>query len=247
MCGRYVPPEEAAMERHWKIDRRNNNPFAQPRFNAAPTTDVPILIRTGASEVELLYVRWGLIPAWWRKKGAPTLTFNARSEEAADKPMWRDALRSSRCLMPALGWYEWNEGEQVRSLTGALTNQPYYHYSPNSEVIAFAGLWSVWAPPQEAPVPTCALLSRAAAPAIAHIHHRMPVVVQPDDYKAWLDPDTSLDEVLAIIEDSRQDFESYRVSTRVNSVRNDFPELVERVQEQAAVPKPKRNENFDLF
>lgn len=247
MCGRYVPPKEADMERVWEIGRRSPNPFAELRYNVTPTAQVPILVRMDDAAVELLYVRWGLIPSWWKKQTLPPLTFNARSEEAADKPMWRASLRTSRCLMPALGWYEWNEGEQVRAVTGKMTNQPYYHYSPNSDVIAFAGLWSVWEPKDHEPMLSCALLSKDAAGSIAHIHHRMPVVLKPEDYHRWLDPATPLDEVHAIIDDARTDFDGYRVSTKVNDVRNDFPELIERLKEDAAKFVPRKNDNFDLF
>jgi putative SOS response-associated peptidase YedK len=247
MCGRYVPPREADMERVWHIGRRSPNPFDQIRYNVTPSSQVPILIRLDDGAVELLYVRWGLIPAWWKKQSLPPLTFNARSEEAAGKPMWRKSLTSSRCLMPALGWYEWNEGEQVRAVTGKVTNQPYFHYSPNSDLIAFAGLWSVWEPPGAAAVLSCALLSKEAAPDIANIHHRMPVVVHPDDYNAWLDPGTPMDAVQAIIADSRQDVVGYRVSTQVNDVRNDFPELIEQLKEDATTYVPRRNDNFDMF
>ena len=246
MCGRYVSPEEAAIERFWHIGRRGTHPN-KGLFNVAPTRAVPLLMHLDGGSVELLYARWGLIPSWWKKQTLPSLTFNARSEEAAAKPMWRESLKTQRCLMPAVGWYEWNEGEQVRTVSGRLTNQPYYHYSPNSEIMAFAGLYSLWEPPGGAPQLTCALLSRAAAPAIAHIHHRMPVVVQPDDYYTWLNPATPMSEVHSIIGDSREDFEGYRVSTRVNDIRNDFPELIERLREEANIKTPPRNQNFDLF
>jgi putative SOS response-associated peptidase YedK len=104
MCGRYVDPDEAALERLWKIDRRNWNPFNPPRFNVAPTLQVPMIVRATDDATELLGARWGMIPHWWKKDTLPPSTFNARSEEAADKPMWRTALLSSRCIMPARGW-----------------------------------------------------------------------------------------------------------------------------------------------
>jgi putative SOS response-associated peptidase YedK len=228
MCGRYVHPDEAAMERFWKIDRRNSVEFLLPSFNVAPTARVPIIVRGQSGALELHDARWGLIPSWWKKPAAPTLTFNARSEEAFEKPMWRASLHAQRCLMPAHGWYEWNEHEP---LTQARTsaNQPYYLYCPDMDVIAFAGLWSLWEGPDGASILSCALLSRDAAPAIANIHHRMPAVVQPDLYDEWLDPANGTDTALAIIRKARTDLKGHRVSPRVNNTRNDSRELTEEV------------------
>jgi putative SOS response-associated peptidase YedK len=228
MCGRYVHPDEAAMERFWKIDRRNSVTFLLPSFNVAPTTRVPIIVRGQSGLLEVRDARWGLIPSWWKKDTAPNLTFNARSEEAAEKPMWRASLAAQRCLMPALGWYEWNEHEPLtQSRAGA--NQPYYLYCPNAEVIAFAGLWSVWERPGSDPILSCALLSREAAPAIAGIHHRMPTVVQPDLYDDWLDPGKGTDAALAIVRQARTDLKGHRVSPKVNKTNNDSRELTDEV------------------
>jgi putative SOS response-associated peptidase YedK len=107
MCGRYVSPEQAAIEHEWPIGRANSNPF--PRvFNVAPTTLVPILrLDRESDELELTAARWGLIPHWWKDNKLPAHTINARSEDAPTKPMWRTALRNWRCLIPAEGWYEW--------------------------------------------------------------------------------------------------------------------------------------------
>ncbi|MEO8039152.1 MAG: SOS response-associated peptidase [Betaproteobacteria bacterium] len=226
MCGRYVPPDEAAMERFWRIDRRNWAGWPGPRFNVAPTTIVPIIVEAQDGAYELAGARWGLIPSWWNKDVPPALTFNARSEEAARKPTWRNSIRATRCLMPARGWFEWNEHEPARSESGRKVNQPYFIHSPDAEVIAFAGLWALWQRAGAAPVLSCALLSKQAAPAISGIHHRMPVVLAPTQYAAWLDPSASAEAVQGLIAAAREDFEGYRVSTRVNNTRNDSPDLL---------------------
>ncbi|MDO8310254.1 MAG: SOS response-associated peptidase family protein, partial [Actinomycetota bacterium] len=127
------------------------------------------------------------------------------------------------------GWYEWCESEPVRSESGRTVRQPYFISDPAQEVIAFAGLWSVWERPGASPIISCALLSREAAPSIAAIHHRMPVVLRPEHYAAWLSSSTSAQEVEAMIANCEQHFEGYRVSTKVNNVRNDSEELLERV------------------
>lgn len=227
MCGRYVAPDEASLERHYHLGRHNWSGWVA-RWNLGPTMRVPIVFAPQGEPVGEL-ARWGLIPAWWSKEALPTLSFNARSEEAAAKPMWRQGLRSARCLMPARGWYEWNEHEPVRTVTGRKANQPYYFHSPDSDVVSIAGLWSTWRGPDGADVLSCALLTREAAPGIAGIHHRMPVVLAPAAYAAWLAPQTPAAEVAALIAGSRGDFIAHRVSTRVNGTREDRPELIDEV------------------
>jgi putative SOS response-associated peptidase YedK len=229
MCGRYVSPEEAAIVRFWHIGRHNQPKLFSSNFNVAPTMQVPIILLAADGAIELVSARWGLIPGWWKKPVPPSLTFNARSEEAAKKPTWRQSLKTTRCLMPARGWYEWNQTEHVRSESGRQVNQPYFIYSPNEEVVAFAAMWSIWQRPEAEPVMSCALLTKEAAPSIANIHQRMPVVLAPQQYSAWLASTTTAQEVGELIADSRQDFEGYRISTKVNNVRNNFPELLDEV------------------
>ena len=132
--------------------------------------------------------------------------------------------------MPARGWYEWNENEPVLSESGRKVNQPYFLYSPSAEVIAFAALWSVWERPGVEPVVSCALLSKDAAPSISAIHHRMPVVLSPEQCEAWLSPTASAQDIADLIAGARVDFEGYAASTKVNNARNDFPELLEKVR-----------------
>lgn len=229
MCGRYVSPEQAAMERFWHIGRHNwVNRFASC-FNVAPTSTVPILIRAQDGVLELVGARWGLIPHWWKQDMPPSLTFNSRSEEASRKPTWRHSLNKQRCLMPVRGWYEWQQAAAVQGAVGRKIKQPYFIHSSAFEVMAFAGLWATWKPSNAEPVVSCALLSKAAAPLIAQIHHRMPVVLKPQHHEEWLDPGTSPGRVQAIIDDCISDFEGYAVSTLVNNARNNTPQLIEKL------------------
>ena len=228
MCGRYVTPDERALESYFHLGRHNWKGWTA-RYNVGPTMRVP-LVYLPQAEVLGDIARWGLIPSWWKKETPPALTFNARSEEAASKPMWRHGIRSARCLMPARGWYEWNENEGVVTGSGARGHQPYYFHSPDTEVVAIAGLWSRWRAPDGSEVLSCALLTReAGAAGIAAIHRRMPVVLDPSQFAEWLSPRSSASDVEAMIAGSRADFVAHRVSTRVNSVRNDSPELIEEV------------------
>jgi putative SOS response-associated peptidase YedK len=173
MCGRFALPDEAAISNILKIDRWNWH-WPEPLYNVAPTIRVPIIVKADDGLLELNGARWGLIPHWWKKDALPSLTFNARSEEAAEKPTWCQSMRGMRCLMPVRGWYEWNEKEQVRSDSGRKIKQPYFISSPDSEVVFFAGLWAVWQGQDAPQVLSCALLSKAASPAIVHIHYTEP-------------------------------------------------------------------------
>ena len=232
MCGRYVVPGENAIEEYWATSFRCGGGRFLPRHNVAPTTQVPMVVRAPDGPRELRMARWGLIPDWWKKDKPPALSFNARAEEVEQKPMWKTAYRTRRCLMPAQGWYEWNENEPVVGASGRKTNQPYYISCPREKCVAFAGLWSLWegAGAGEEPILSCALLSKAAAPSIAHIHPRMPVVLRPEDAGAWLDPVTPVSECIRLVAEARQDMEGYPVSSRVNHVREDDPALMEKVR-----------------
>ena len=128
--------------------------------------------------------------------------------------------------MPVRGWYEWNENEVVRNDAGRKVKQPYFITAPNLEVIVFAGLWALWKGQDGTEVLSCALLSKAASPVIAHIHDRMPVVLKQEHYDAWVDPKTSRQRVQELISDALDGFTDYPVSTEVNNTRNDFPELL---------------------
>ena len=230
MCGRYAMPDDEAIGKYWAISCRLWLSTIHPRFNVAPTAQVPILVRNTAGALEPKLARWGLIPPWWDKDKPPATTFNARSEDAAHKPTWRESLKSSRCLMPALGWYEWNPNEPAPDASGREGKQPYFLFCPENPVIAFAGIRSIWERPGAAPVLSCAVLSRKAAPGIASIHPRMPAVLKPENFLRWLDPATSPEAVQAILADARQDLEAHPVGARVGDARNDGPELMEKVR-----------------
>lgn len=180
MCGRYVSPDQAAIERAWQIRRSSGMSFPR-RYNVLPTTHVPIVRRAAdADELELTRARWGLIPHWWKQAKAPTSTINARSEEAAGKPMWRDPYRNARCLIPAVGWYEWQTLERTDPETGEVRSykQPFYLRVDQDGPVAFAGLVSTWTAAGGEPQLTCAILTRAPSQSAAEVHDRMPVVLR---------------------------------------------------------------------
>lgn len=233
MCGRYVHPDDAAIEREWHVGRDESNPFAR-QFNVAPTSIVPILRQDRRSgELVLAGARWGLIPHWWKGATPPKLTINARVEEASAKPMWRDAWRRARCLIPAEGWYEWRELERVSRETGEVKTykQPYYIHRADRHPFCFAGLMAFWRTPDtEETTLSCAILTKPAAGPATEVHDRMPVVLPARAFGEWNDPLTDATRAQAIVTESAQsDFVFHPVSTRVNSSKNTGPELIEPV------------------
>jgi putative SOS response-associated peptidase YedK len=233
MCGRYVSPDTAAIERTWQITRLSGDPFPL-RFNVAPTMAVPIIWRA-AGGLEFTPARWGLVPSWWKQVKPPGNCFNARSEEAASKTMWRDAFRAARCLVPMLGWYEWQEFERVDGATGELKKfkQPHYFFVERDRPGAFAGLMSTWAAPGQAPVVTCAILTRPASPSAADIHDRMPVVLPIEAQAAWLDPAiVDAAQVAEIVRTAAaSNVQHYPVSPRLNAAKNDDEDLINPIAE----------------
>ena len=172
MCGRFtlrVTPEQA--REAFGYEAKPNFP---PRYNIAPTQPVAI-IREEQDRPEFALVRWGLIPPWVKDlKAFPTL-INARSEQAAEKPAFRNAIRRRRCLIPADGFYEWQK-------TPTGKKQPFLIERPDSRVFAFAGLWESWMDAEGNELDSAAILTTQANETLAPIHDRMPVVIDPENY-----------------------------------------------------------------
>ena len=231
MCGRYVSPAEAEIERFWHIGRHNYDPFSR-LFNVSPTSQVPLLGRgPHTGELQLAMARWGLIPFWWKQLKPPGFAFNTRIEEAATKSMWREVLKTSRCLVPAVGWYEWREVEVTDPATGEIkkAKQPYFLRLPGNRLLAFAGVMSSWTSPEGKPAMlTCSILTRAAEGPAADIHDRMPVLLPEEAQSAWVDPkQTDSEKALTLAhEKAVTAVEHYRVSPRVNNSRNEGAELI---------------------
>ena len=184
MCGRFVSREQAAIEREYNI--RVRQPFERV-YNAAPTMELPVMRRASAADgtdsdsaLETVAMRWGLVPSWWSQASPPTSTINARSEEAAGKPMWRQAVRSTRALVPALGWYEWQAQGGVK--------QPYFIHAAGMQGVCFAGLWSAHRDSAGREQLSFAILTRGASAALMPVHNRMPVVLAPELFEEWLAP-----------------------------------------------------------
>ena len=212
MCGRYsltASPEEVR-----ELFEYLEQPNFPPRYNIAPTQPIAV-VRQGPAGRQFALVRWGLIPSWVKDPQSFTLLINARSETAATKPSFRSAFKRRRCLVPASGFYEWQRRSDGK--------QPYWVRPRHGGPIGFAGLWETWIGADGSEMDSAAILTTEANAAIHHIHHRMPVVIQPKDFARWLDTDETqagdLNDLLTAPDDDY--FEAIPVSNRVNAVRND--------------------------
>ena len=239
MCGRFVSPEERALERAFELGRRDNpNPFPR-RFNVCPTDPIPFLrLPSNSARLELATGRWGMVPHWWKEAKPPKTSFNARLEEAAQKPMWRDAWSRARCLVPAEGWYEWQAVERVDPSTGEIrpAKQPYFIRRKDGAMLCFAGLMAYWKNPKTGEaLRSCAILTAPAAGPLAGIHDRAPVVLPREAYDAWLDRKlVDPDKVKAVAGQGvpPSELTQWKVRLLVNNAKSDGPELIEPVADE---------------
>lgn len=235
MCGRYastVDPASLAVELD-ALDETGERDH-RPNFNVAPTTAVLTVVAgrdddgNGPVRRRLRRMRWGLIPPFATAIGRSAPLINARSETVATKPSFAQSLRRSRCLVPMDGWYEW----QVEpGPDGKARKVPYFMSPGDGTTLFMAGLWSRWQDPREPdapPLESTTILTADSVAQLSNVHERMPLILPPERWDAWLDPDSlghpnlivpSLDAVSAI--------EIRRVSEKVNSVRNNGPDLLE--------------------
>ena len=250
MCGRYSStkaPKDLADEFR-AVDATDGAKVAD--FNVAPTKQVVAVVERHPRDEEgtpdpkrvertLRMLRWGLVPSWAKDPSGGMI--NARSESAASKPAFRRALKSRRCLLPADGWYEWQRGPDHK--------QPYFTHYRDGSSVALAGLWEFWKPKDDPEgrypdgLVTCCVLTTDAVGPLAQIHDRMPLVLPPSAWEAWLDPDRGPDDdaVADLLAPPSLELVSRMelrpVSPRVNNVRNNRPELVEPLPpEQVAEP-----------
>ncbi len=211
MCARFfLKPDMAELMAVFDALAEPDAADAGPRWNIAPTQSVVACRLDPFGQRELASFRWGLVPSWWRETKLPVFV-NARSEEAAQKPSFREAFRATRCLVPASGYYEW-QGQ-------GKTKVPHAIGLPGGGPLGMAGLWTTWSRGPE-PVASVALLTTSPSPALAAIHDRMPVVLSPADWSAWLDPKTPAAAVQALCVPFDRPLEARVVGQAVGNVRD---------------------------
>ena len=219
MCGRYASflPAEALRALFHTV---NPTPNWEPTWNMAPTRDAPVVRLHPATQARHLdLLRWGLVPHWAKDAKSVRQPINARAETAATAPMFRDALERRRCLVPADVFYEWQATEQGK--------QPFAIARADGQPMAFAGLWEGWRGADGTVLRSFAIVTTNANPVLRLLHERMPVILEPVDWPAWLgevagDPG-------AMLRPSAAELRMWRIGKAVNSVRNDNASLLEPV------------------
>lgn len=218
MCGRFVitlPPE--AMAQMFDAVPGDGLPPG-PDFNVCPTQTVPVVVSL-SGERRLGPMRWGFIPHWYKAPTDGPLLINARSETQAEKPAFRDAARARRCLIPAAGFYEWTPG--------VTPKQPWFISRADGAPMVFAGVWQMWTDPAAGTgrMATCAIVTTAATGAMADLHDRVPVVVNPDDWPLWLgEAGHGAARLMQPLPDGALQF--HRVCAAVTSNRAKGPDLI---------------------
>ncbi|MBW4678913.1 MAG: SOS response-associated peptidase [Microcoleus vaginatus WJT46-NPBG5] len=220
MCGRYSLSVQA--EKIAEYFAVKDVPQVPVRYNIAPTQQVAtVSLADGQTHRQFQWMRWGLIPSWAKDIKIGARLINARAETVTEKPAFRTAFKRKRCLVIADGFYEWQKvGKQ---------KQPYYFQMKDGSPFAFAGLWDSWQPPEGETIISCTLLTTAANEVLQPVHDRMPVILQPEAYTQWLDPQNkNPEELLPLLGPYPEAaMKTYPVSTLVNSPANDVHECIE--------------------
>lgn len=232
MCGRFsifADPERLAERFNAQLPTEG----LAPRYNAAPTQALPVVLNEAAHAIQLL--RWGLVPFWAKDPDIGNQLINARAETLAEKPSFRHALQRRRCLVLADGFYEWKRlgpGEGTRGseqpATGGKT--PMRITLTTGEPFAFAGLWETWKAPDGSLLRTFTIITTVPNALTGPIHNRMPAILLPEHERVWLDDSAGQAAWLDVLRPYPAELmTAYPVSRRVNSPANDDPSVVERV------------------
>jgi len=221
MCGRFTnkaKPEQLKQE--FKVGRKNPNLY-EPRFNIAPAQMIDVVIEP-ENERLLTQLKWGLVPSWSKDAQTAKGLINARCETITEKPSFREAFKSRRCIIPASGFFEWQK-------KGTGAKQPFYFYLNEKEVFGFAGLYEEWIDKQSGEIlETCTIITTEANDVLKPVHDRMPVILEPESYDEWLDAKVKDTERLQkfLVPYPAQEMTSYAVSTNVNIPDSNSPELI---------------------
>jgi putative SOS response-associated peptidase YedK len=222
MCGRFsqtATPEMIAQEFDVVVP-----PLFAPRYNIAPSQPIAaIRIDPDTTTRKLVMLRWGLIPSWAKDPKIGHQCINAKAEKVAEKPSFRAAFKTRRCLVITTGFYEW----QVQG----RAKQPMWIGLKDHRPFVFAGLWEHWTPAEGEPLETCTIITTEPNDLMASIHNRMPVILAPASYNQWLDPTFQhIESLNALLRPyPSEELTAYPVSTLVNNPRHDVPQCLEPV------------------
>ena len=217
MCGRYTLKTSInSLAEHFEIEEYPSS--ITPSYNVAPTQEVAAVVEED-DQRKLEMLHWGLIPSWAKDPAIGNKMINARAGTVSEKPSFRSAFKKRRCLILADGFYEWQKTDYGK--------QPYHIKMEDGSPFAFAELWETWKDGEE--IRSCTIITTGANDLMSEIHHRMPVILPPEDYAMWLDPDFDEKEPLAsLLKPYPADaMEAYPVSRRVNKPSNNAPSVLE--------------------
>jgi len=239
MCGRFVSsskPDEIASY----FGATLGETLLEPSYNVAPTNAVYAVLTDGGVR-RLDPVRWGLVPSWAKDPTVGNRMINARVETILEKRTYAAPFKRRRCIIPADGFYEW------KAIPGQRRKQPMYIHRADGDRLAFAGLWEVWRGPDkdQPPLRTCTVITGPANDTIAPIHDRMPVMIPPDEWATWLDPEVQDTDLLGklLVPAPNELLIAHPVSTDVNNVRNKGAHLIDEappIEDEPPAPAPKR-------
>ncbi len=221
MCGRFSlsqPADDIAdyFDAQWP-DRDDY----LPGFNIPPTSITPVLLDDGGGRVIRL-MQWGLVPFWAKERGIGNRLINARGETLTEKPSFRHLVDRRRCLVIAHGYFEWQRLGKEKI--------PHFIHLADAPLMTLAGLWDTWREPGgEVMLHSYTIITTAASPHVAHLHDRMPAIVEPEQREIWLSVNQTMPSPpLHVLKAYQQRLSFYPVSTKVNNVRNDSPDCIER-------------------
>jgi putative SOS response-associated peptidase YedK len=222
MCGRFARRSTQEVLADWFGVETEDVPFFAPTFNAAPQSTQPVVrLNRDTRKREFALMRWGLLPFWAKDEKFGFTTINARAEEVASKPAYREAMKRRRCLIPADAFYEWQR-------LGARAKRPFAFALTSGEPYAFAGLWDRWKPEEGPALETFTIITTDPNEVAGKVHDRMPVILDPRDYNRWMEPgDPARSPIDLLRPYAAEKMRAWPVHSRVGNVRNDDPQLLE--------------------
>jgi putative SOS response-associated peptidase YedK len=227
MCGRF----SSTSQLQFLLEQFRAEPVGveghQPSWNVAPASDILVVTASEDGARQLRELRWGLVPRWAKDRSGANRMINLRAETVREKKGWKSTLARKRCIIPIDGFYEWqDQGKGQRK-------QPFYITSRDFSPLALAGLWATWRDPESGEeLFTCTILTTSANDLMESVHHRMPVILAPEDWDAWLDPNnTDTDELAKLLVPAPEEMLTlWPVDPAVGNVRNNRPELQEPLE-----------------
>jgi len=238
MCGRFARRSTQEVLADWFGVELEDMPWFAPSYNAAPQSMQPVVrLNRDSGQREFAQLRWGLVPFWAKDAKFGYSTINARAEEVAAKPAYREALKKRRCLVPADAFYEWQRPALAEK--GKKTKHPFAFALKSGEPYAMAGLWERWQSKEGEALETFTILTTDPNELMGPVHNRMPVILEPRDYARWLDPGDPARPPLDLLRPfPAEKMVAWPVSDRVGNVRNNDPQLLEPPEPAAQILFP---------